>query len=190
MVGQSSHEKVKLVKTGRISELKSENEAKFLYAQCPKTQCITPLWAYFWGTSWIPNWAYDSLLEIPVCLLSNPSGIFQFGCHLLLQNCNLPRLVPAGAKSGRKAIFGVFLTFKTIQNLMKYLNHSRACIIYHNKPKNIKFSSRICSNHKRASSDATHRVEILVLQPKFQKWQKFLQICWNLEWRSPIMSPA
>ena len=98
--------------TGRISELKSENWAKFLYAPHQKTQCATPLWSCFWGTSWSPNWAHDSSLESPTCLLSNPIRFFQFGVHFPLQNCNLPRLVLAGAKRGRKVIFGVFLTFR------------------------------------------------------------------------------
>ena len=65
--------KVKLVKIGRISKLKSENGAKFLYASRPKTQCVAPLWACFWGTSWSRNRAHDSFLESPICLLSNPS---------------------------------------------------------------------------------------------------------------------
>ena len=131
MVDQSSHEKVKLVKTGRISELKSENEAKFLYAPRSKTQCVVPLWAYFWGTSWSQNWAHDRLLESPIPLLSNPSGIFGFGCHLPLQKFNLPTLLPVGAKSGRKAIFKVFLTLYATQNLMKFFGHSWACINFH-----------------------------------------------------------
>ena len=120
---------MKLVKTGRISELKSENEAKILYAPRLKTQCVAPLWDYFWGTSRSPKWAHDSPLESPGCLLSKPSKRFGCGCHFPLQNFNLPRLVPAGAKGGRKAIFGVFSTLKTIHNLMKSLSHSWACIM-------------------------------------------------------------
>ena len=40
-----------------------------------------------------PNWACDSSLEIYLSLISNPSGIFQFGVHLPSQKSNLPRLV-------------------------------------------------------------------------------------------------
>ena len=47
----------------------------------------------FWRPSWCPNWACDSLLERYWILLSNPSGIFQFGLHFPCQKSNLPKLV-------------------------------------------------------------------------------------------------
>jgi len=40
-----------------------------------------------------PNWACDSSLEIYWSLLSNTSGIMQFGFHLPCQKSNLPTLV-------------------------------------------------------------------------------------------------
>ena len=69
---------------------------------------------------------------------------------------------------------------------MKYLGHSWAYINFHKKSKNIKFSSRISLKRKRAPSGATRRAGKPVLWPKTQKWQNFLQIYWNLVWRSPI----
>ena len=89
-------------------------------------------------------------------------------------------------KSGRKAIFGVFFTLKTTQNLMKSLGHSWACINFHTKSKNVKFSSRRSPNHKRAQGGATRRARKPVLWPKIQNWQNFLQIPWNLDWKSLI----
>ena len=177
-------------KTRQKKELLSPKWAKIPNAPCLKSLCVTPLWSWFWGTSQSPNWAHDSSLESSTCLISNPSGIFQFGVHFPLQKFNLPKLVLVCEKSGRKAIFKVFLTLYTTQNLMKSLSHSRACIIHHKKSKNVNFSSRRCPNHKRALGGATHRAEKTVLQPKFSKWKNLLQICWNLEWRSPIMSHA
>ena len=47
----------------------------------------------FWRPSRCPNWACDSSLEIYLSLISNPSGIVQFGVHLPCQKSNLPRLV-------------------------------------------------------------------------------------------------
>jgi len=124
------------------------------------------------GTSWHQNQAHDILLESPGCLLSNPSGISQFGAHLPLQNFILPEVLPAGAKGGRKVIFMVFLALLIIQNLMKCLGHTRACINYHEKSKNIIFSSIKCPNHKRVRRSATRWAEKSVLQAKNFKMTK------------------
>ena len=69
------------------------------------------------------NQAHDSFFEIPGCLLSNTSGISQFGAHLPLQNFIFPQVLPAGAKGGRKVIFMVFLALLIIQNLVKLFGH-------------------------------------------------------------------
>ena len=47
----------------------------------------------FWRPSRCRNWAQDSSLERSLSLLSNPTGIFQFGVDLTCQKSNLPRLV-------------------------------------------------------------------------------------------------
>ena len=69
---------------------------------------------------------------------------------------------------------------------MKCFGHSWTYIIYHKKPKNVKFSFRRSPKRKHASGGATSRAEKPVLWPKIQKWQNFLQIPWNLGWRSII----
>ena len=120
----------------------------------------------------IKNQAHDSFFESPRCLLSKPSGIFQFGAHFPLQNFNLPRVLPAGAKGGRKVVFMVFLALLITQNLMKCFSNSLKCIIYHEKSKNTNFSSRKCPNHKCASWRATRWAEKPVLRPKFSKMTK------------------
>ena len=128
--------------------------------------------AYFWGTSWHQNQAHDILLESPGCLLSIPSGISQFGAHFPLRNFILPQVLPAGAKGEQKVIFMVFLALFIIQNLIKCLGHTRACITYHEKSKNIKFPYSKCPNHKCARRRATRWAEKSVLQAKNFKMTK------------------
>ena len=164
---------MKLVQTGRISELEGKNLVKILYAPRTETLCVMLLSAYFWGTSQSLNWAHDSSLESPGYWLSKPSRIFQCGAHLPLQKFILPKVLPAGAKGDRKVIFMVFLALLIIQNLMKCFSHFWACIIYHEKSKNIKFSSRRCPNHKRASGRATRWAEKSVLRHKKSRLTKF-----------------
>ena len=137
-----------------------------------KSVCVARLLAYFWGTYWHQNQAHDRFLESPGCLLSSPSGISQFGAHFPLQNFILPQVLPAGEKCGRKVIFMVFLALLIIQNLVKFFVHTGACITYHEKSKNINFSSSKCPNHKRARRRATRWAEKPVLRPKFSKMTK------------------
>ena len=47
------------------------------------------------------------------------------------------------------------MTFKTTQNFMKSLGHSCACINFHKKSKNVKFSSIRSLKRKRASGGKT-----------------------------------
>ena len=51
----------------------------------------------FWRPSWCPNWACDSSFESCWSIISNTSGIVQFGVHLPCKKSNLPTLLPAGA---------------------------------------------------------------------------------------------
>jgi len=68
---------------------------------------------------------------------------------------------------------------------MKSLGNSWACINFHKKSRNAKFSSRGSPNYKRVPSGATRWAGKSVLKPKkIQNWQNFLQICWNLDGRS------
>ena len=163
---------IKTGPTGRNLELEGEKLANFLYAPRAWALCVALLSACFWGTSRHQNKSHDSFLEIPACLLSNPSGISQFGAHFPLQNFILPQVLPAGAKGGRKVIFMVFLALLIIQNLMKCFSHFLACINYHEKSKNTNFSSSKCPNHKRTSWRATRWAEKPVLRPKFSKMTK------------------
>ena len=112
-------------------------------------------------------------MEIYACLLSKTSGIYEFGFHLPLQISNLPTLLPVCPKSGRKAIFKVFLTLQATQNLSKSLGNLCACIIFDEKSKNTNFSSRGDPNCKRAPSGAMRRAEKSVLRPKISKLTKF-----------------
>ena len=64
------------------------------------------------------------------------------------------------------------LALLIIQKLMKFFSPTGACINYHEKPKNIKFSSSKCPNHKRARQRATRMAEKPVLRPKFSKMTK------------------
>ena len=51
------------------------------------------------------------LLESLSCLLSNPSGIFEFGAHFPLQIFILPRLLPVCQNRGSEAIFECIFPF-------------------------------------------------------------------------------
>ena len=86
--------------------------ALFPLCAAPNSLCIMPLWSLFWGTCRCTKCAQVGLLESLSCLLSNPTGIFEFGAHLALQNFILPRLLSVFQKIGREAIFRCFLTFR------------------------------------------------------------------------------
>ena len=105
----------------------------------PDSLCLAPLWSWFWGTSWSPNWAQDSLLESPTYLISNPSRISKFGCHFPLQNFNIPRLLPMCQNRGSEVIFLSVFDLLRAQNLPKFLGHAQATIIFHAQSKNVKF---------------------------------------------------
>jgi len=113
-----------------------------------KSIWVARLSAWFWGTYRHPNWAHDSSLESPGCWLSNPSGISQFEAHFPLQKFILPEVLPAGAKGGSKVVFMVFLSFLTIQNLMKCFGNAWGYINYHEKSKNAKISFSKCPEKK------------------------------------------
>ena len=128
---------------------------------------------WFWGSSRHPNCAHDSSLESPGCLLSNPSGTSEFGVDLTLQNLILPKVLPAGAKGDSKVVFKVFLSFLTIQNLMKCFGNAWGCITYHEKSKNVKISFSKCPKKKWAYGCETHLTENPVFRPKNFKMTKF-----------------
>ena len=91
----------------------------------PKTVSVMLFWSSLWGTFKSPNHAQVFLLEIPSCLLSNPSVISKFGVHFPLQNGNLLRLLPMCQNRGREVIFWVFMTswrLKSCTNFL-YKNH-------------------------------------------------------------------
>ena len=95
------------------------NWAKFPLCVAHFSLCVTLLWGLFWGTCRCPKCAQVGLLESLACLLSNPTGISQFGAHWPFQILILPILLFMCPKSCREAIFGCFLTSrrpKTYQN--------------------------------------------------------------------------
>ena len=100
----------------------SQNGSKlaiFPLCTAPFSLCVALLWGLFWGTSRCPKCAQVGFLEILACLISNPTRISEFEAHSPLQIFILPRLLFVCPKSGRKAIFGCFLTFrrpKTYEN--------------------------------------------------------------------------
>ena len=67
----------------------------------------------------------------------------------------------------------VFFALLIIQNLMKCFFPTGACINYHEKSKNINFSSSKCPNHKRARQRATRWAEKSVLRHKKSQLTKF-----------------
>ena len=86
----------------------------------------------------------------------------------LLRTTGLIRL-----KKGATGVVALLLQYwSPPQNMMKCLGHTRACITYHEKSKNIKFSSSKCPNHKRARRRATRWAEKSVLQAKNFKMTK------------------
>ena len=127
MVIKLHHERSSVTSKSKIGQ----NWAKFWAEQwkigknplcaAPDSLCVTPLWSWFWGTSRSPNWAQVCLLEIPSCVISNPSGIYELGCHFPLQNFNLPRPLPVCQNRGSEVIFCVFLAswgLKSCQNFL------------------------------------------------------------------------
>lgn len=83
--------------------------------------CVMPLWSWIWGLSRSPNRAQEILLEIPTCIRSNPSRIYEFGSHFPLQKFNLPRLLLMCQNRGSEVIFWVFLAswgLKTCPNFL------------------------------------------------------------------------
>jgi len=103
----------------------SRNGSKLaLFPLCatPNSLCVAPLWSLFWGTCRCPKCAQVGLLEILSYLLSNPTIIFEFIVRLPLQNVILSRLLSVFQKSGREAIFGCFLTFRSPKSSQNFLH--------------------------------------------------------------------
>ena len=148
--------KSKTGSTGRISELEDENLTKNLYAPRAWALRVARLSAWFWGTSRHPNWAHDSSLEIPGCIISNPSGIFQFGVHFPLQKCILPRLLPVCPKRGSEVIFCMFFNLLGTQNLPKFLVQVPKFMICHEKSKTASHFSFLPPNPMRRARRAVH----------------------------------
>ena len=132
----------KTSQTGRISELEGEKLGKKSICVALISICAAVLCCLFWGTFWSENWAQVGFLESHACLLSKPSGIFQFGVHFPLQKWGLQTLLPVWPKRGRKGIFEVFLTLLEAQNLTKFLCHLWEFIFLHEESKNAEFSSK------------------------------------------------
>ena len=84
----------------------------------------------------------------------------------------------------------VFFALLIIQNLMKCFGHTGACINYHEKPKNINFSSSKCPNHKRVRRRATRWAEKTCFETKIfqndKNFSKFAEI-WTEGTSSSIM---
>ena len=119
--------KVKLSKTRRKTELLSKKWAKSSNVPRLISLCVTLVCSWFWRPSRCPNLLQVGFLERSACLLSNTSGISEFGFHLPLQNWVLPTLLPMCQKRGRKVIFWVFLTLlkpKTCQNFLAIGRHA------------------------------------------------------------------
>ena len=173
----------KTSQTGRISELEGEKLGQKPLCAVQISVCIALLWCWFWGTCQSQNWAQVGLLESPARLLSNPSGIFQFGVHLPLQKCILPRLLPVCPKRGSEVIFCMFFDLLGTQTLMKCLGHSWACIFHQKKSKNANHLWFGSPNRMGRAWRATRWVKKPVLGQNFQNWQNLLQISWNLDWR-------
>ena len=120
---------------GRISKPEGEKLSQKPLCAAPISVCIMLLCYWFWGTFWSPNWAQVGLYESPTCLLSNPSGIFQFGIHLPLQKWILPRLLHVCQNKGSKVIFCMFFDLLGTQNLPKFLVQVPKFMISHDKSK-------------------------------------------------------
>ena len=111
--------------------------AVFPLCAAPISLCVAPLWGLIWGTWRCQKCAQVGLLESMSCLISNPTGIFEFGAHLPLQISILSRLLFVCQKSGREAIFECFLTFrrpKSCQNFLPTSSHDFPCWIQKCKP--------------------------------------------------------
>ena len=84
-----------------------------------------------------------------------------------------PRSTPCCWKRWQNGDFHGVLAPLIIQNLVKCFGPIGACINYHEKPKNINFSSRKCPNHKRVRRCATRWAEKSVLRHKKSQLTKF-----------------
>jgi hypothetical protein len=115
--------------------------AIFPLCAAPFSLCVALLWGLFWGTCRCPKCAQVGLLESLSCLLSNPTGISEFGAHFPLQIFILPRLLPVCQKSGREAIFGCFLTFRRLRSCPNFLSKTPVVVIFHAESKNANHSS-------------------------------------------------
>ena len=119
--------KVKPAKTRQKIELLSEKWAKIPNASHLKSLCIMPLWSQFWRPFQCPNWVQDSSLEISAYLLSNPSGISEFGFHFPSKNEFSQHYFLCVLKGAERSILGCFWPFwrlKTYQNLWVMGRHA------------------------------------------------------------------
>ena len=102
-------------------------------------------------------------LEILACLLSNPSGISEFGAHLPLQISIFPGLLLVCQNRGREVIFlGVFGLLET-QIMPKLLFQAPIVVILHAESKNASHFQFGAPNLKRRASGATHKEKKPVL---------------------------
>lgn len=95
-----------------------------------------------------------------------PKWNFSIWSSFAYPKLHSPRSTSCCCKRWQQGGFQVFLGLLIIQNLMKCFGNDWACITYHEKPKNINFSSSKCPNHKRARRHATRIAETSVLGPK------------------------
>ena len=147
---------IKSSQTGWISELEGEKLGQKPLCATLISVYVALLCCWFWGTCWSPNWAQVGLLEIPACLLSNPSVIFQFSVHLPLQKCILPRLLPVCPKRGSEVIFCMFFDLLGTQNLPKFLVQVPKFMISHDKSKTASHLSFVPSNPMHRARCAAH----------------------------------
>jgi len=84
----------------------------------------------------------------------------------------------------------MFLSLLVTQNLMKCFGNSWACIIHHEKSKTTIHLWFGPPNIMGRVLRATCWAKKPVLQAKNSKWQNFLRICSNSEWRPSIMCCA
>ena len=113
------------------------------------------------------------MLERFACLLSNPSGMFQFGLHLPLQKCILPRLLLVCPKRGSEVIFCMFFDLLGTQTLMKCLGSGWAGVFHHKKSKNANLSWFGPPNFKGSARHATCWGQKPVFYTKISKLTKF-----------------
>ncbi len=105
-------------------------------------------------------------LESLSCLLSNPSGIFEFGAHFPLQIFILPSLLPVCQNRGSEAIFECFFPFWWTRSSPNFLLHVPIVVILHAESKNANHFSFGAPNLTRRAGGAARIEKKPVFVPK------------------------